>query len=277
MDPLKAIVYGIVQGLTEFLPVSSSAHLRLTPVLFGWPDPGAAFTAVIQLGTTLAVLLYFAADLRRVLSGWGRSLVGGRKDTDEARMGWAVLVGTIPIVLVGFALHSRIETSFRSLYVVAGGLILMSGVMAIMDRLPASRKIGDVTVRDGMIVGLWQCLALLPGMSRSGSTISGARGLGLDRAAAARFSFLLGVPSIVLAGVYEAFKERANLDGAMFAPLAIATGVSFVVGYASIWWLMRFVQKKGLTPFVLYRVVVGVVLLGLLLSGHLSPHAGLPK
>jgi undecaprenyl-diphosphatase len=275
LDPLKAIVYGIVQGLTEFLPVSSSAHLRLTPVLFGWPDAGAAFTAVIQLGTTLAVLLYFAKDLGRTIKGWARSLFGGPKDTEEARMGWAVFWGTVPIVTVGFALRDAIETTFRSLYVVSGAMLLMSGVMLAMDRLPERRTPDSLTVKDGLWVGLWQCLALLPGMSRSGSTISGARFLGFDRTTAARFSFLLGVPSIVLAALYEGWNERRSLDGSMMVPVALATVVSFVVGYASIWWLMRFVQKRGLLPFVGYRVGLAVLILGLLLSGHLAPDAGL--
>ncbi|RYG20434.1 undecaprenyl-diphosphate phosphatase [bacterium] len=276
MGPLEAIVYGIVQGLTEFLPVSSSAHLRLTPVLFGWQDPGAAFTAVIQLGTTLAVLIYFAKDLGRAISAWAKSLAGGPKDDPDARLGWAVFFGTIPIVVVGFLLRDSIETTFRSLYVVASAMLLMSAVMFVMDRLPEKRSIETVTVNDGVIVGLWQCLALLPGMSRSGSTISGARALGYDRVAAARFSFLLGVPSITLAGLYEAVKERKNLDGAMLTPVAIATVVSFIVGYASIYWLMRFVQKRGIAPFVVYRVAIALLLIGLLATGRLSPDAGLP-
>ena len=274
MDPLKAVVYGIVQGLTEFLPVSSSAHLRIVPALFGWPDAGAAFTAVIQFGTTLAVILYFAGDLGRALSGWGRSLVGGPKDTDEARMGWAVFWGTVPIVIVGFALQHTIEHGFRSLYAIAAAMLAMSGVIAMMDRLPGNRTIKGVTVRDGVIVGLWQCLALIPGASRSGSTISGGRGLGFDRVAAARFSFLLGIPSIALAGLYELFKSRHEFGGALLVPTLIATAVSFVVGYASIWWLMRFVQRKGIAPFVWYRVALALLILGLLSTGRLAPNAG---
>lgn len=276
MGPLEAIVYGIVQGLTEFLPVSSSAHLRLTPVLFGWQDPGAAFTAVIQLGTTLAVLIYFSKDLSRAISAWARSISGGPKDDPDARLGWAVFFGTIPIVVLGFLLRDVIETTFRSLYVVAGAMLVMSAVMFVLDRLPERRAIDTVSTKDGVVVGLWQCLALMPGMSRSGSTISGARALGFDRVAAARFSFLLGIPSITLAGLYEAVKERKNLDGAMLTPLAIATVVSFVVGYASIYWLMRFIQKRGIAPFVIYRVAIALLLIGLLATGRLAPDAGLP-
>lgn len=276
MDLLRAVVYGIVQGVTEFLPISSSAHLRLTPVLFGWEDPGAAFTAVIQLGTVLALILYFAKDLGQAIVGWSKSLTGGPKDTPEARMGWAVFFGTLPIVVVGLALHDKIETTFRSLYIVAAGFIVMGLVMLYFDRNPGVRKVDDVQPKDGVFVGLWQCLALLPGMSRSGSTISGALALGFDRAAAARFSFLMSVPSITLAGLYEALKERKNLGGPLLMPTFVATIVSFFVGYAAIFWLMRFIQKRGISPFVLYRLVLGVVLLALMLTGHLDPNAGLP-
>ena len=276
MDALKAVVYGIVQGLTEFLPVSSSAHLRLTPVLFGWPDAGAAFSAVIQLGTTLAVILYFRKDLAAALSGWGRSLAGGPKDTPEARMGWAVFWGTVPIVLVGFALRHSIETTFRTLYAQAFALIAMSVVILIAERVPQKRSIETVSTRDGLVVGLWQCLALLPGMSRSGSTISGGRFLGFDRLAAARFSFLLGIPSITLAGLFELFQARKDFSGALMGPTLIATVVSFVVGYGSIAWLMGFVQKRGIVPFVWYRIALAAVILGFLFSGRLSPTAGLP-
>ena len=272
MEPLRAVVYGIVQGLTEFLPVSSNAHLRLTPLLFGWNEPAeafTAFTAVIQLGTTLAVLLYFAGDLKRVFAGWLRE-----KGSPEARLGWGVFYGTIPIVVLGFLLRHQIESVFRSLYVVASALILMGLVMLYFDRNPGTRQVEDVTTKDGVMVGLWQCLALLPGMSRSGSTISGALALGFDRAAAARFSFLLGIPSITLAGLYEAFKERHSIGGDLLVPTAIATVVSFVVGYASIAWLMKIVQKRGITPFVWYRLALGALLLALLGTGRLHPFDG---
>ena len=274
MDPLRAVVYGIVQGLTEFLPVSSNAHLRLTPLLFGWEDPGAAFTAVIQLGTTLAVLIYFRDDLRAAIAGWIASMRGGPKDTPEARLGWAVFWGTFPIVILGFALKHHIETTFRSLYVIASAFILMGAIMLYFDRKPGSREVKDVDVRDGVIVGLWQCLALLPGMSRSGSTISGGLARGFDRVAAARFSFLLGIPSITLAGLYEAFKERKSFEHALLMPTLIATVVAFFVGYASIAWLLRIVGKRGVTPFVWYRFALGAVLLVLLGTHRLHPFDG---
>lgn len=278
MDPLKAIVYGIVQGLTEFLPISSSAHLRLTPVLFGWKDPGSAFTAVIQLGTTLAVLIYFRDDLRATLGAWFRSLRGGSKTSPEARIGWAVFYGTLPIVFCGILLKDHIETTFRSLYVIAFGLIAMGLVMLAFDRRPGSRGERDVQIRDGLFVGLWQCLALLPGMSRSGSTISGGLALGFDRVSAARFSFLLGIPSITLAAFKEGWDYRKSIAGPLLAPTLIATLVSFVVGYASIAWLLKVVAKRGVTPFVGYRVALGVLLLFLLGTHRLSPTAGVtPK
>ncbi len=278
MEPLRAIVYGIVQGLTEFLPISSNAHLRLTPLLFGWNENAetfTAFTAVIQLGTTLAVLIYFAKDLKRVLSGWFASLKkDGPKDTQEAKMGWGVIIGTIPIIILGLLLKHHIETTFRSLYVIAGAFILMGLVMLYFDRKPGSRSIESVTVKDGIFVGLWQCLALLPGMSRSGSTISGGLALGFDRVSAARFSFLLGIPSITLAGFKEMWDYRHSIGGDLLVPTVIATVVSFVVGYASIAWLMKIVSKRGVTPFVWYRLAVGALLLVLLGAGKLHPFDG---
>lgn len=269
-------MYGIVQGLTEFLPVSSNAHLRLTPLLFGWEDPGAAFTAVIQLGTTLAVLIYFRSEIRAALSGWLGSLKGGSKTSPEARMGWAVVYGTIPIVILGILLKHRIETSFRNLWVIAFSFIAMGLIMLYFDRKPGGREEKDVQTRDGVLVGLWQCLALLPGMSRSGSTISGALALGFDRVAAARFSFLLGIPSIALAGLKELWDHHKDFERALLVPTLIATVVAFVVGYASIAWLLKIIQRRGVTPFVGYRVALGLLLLVLLGTHRLAPDAGNP-
>lgn len=265
-------MYGIVQGLTEFLPVSSNAHLRLTPLLFGWNEPPetfTAFTAVIQLGTTLAVLIYFAKDLKKVIAGFR-----GPRDAPEARLGRAIVVGTVPIVVLGFLLKGHVETTFRSLWVVSAAFILMGAVMLWFDRRPGKRTLDEVDTMDGGLVGLFQCLALLPGMSRSGSTISGALALGFDRVAAARFSFLLGIPSITLAGIYEAYKERHSIGGELLVPVAIATVVSFVVGYASIAWLLRVVARRGITPFVWYRFALGALLLILLGTGRLKPFDG---
>lgn len=266
---VQAVVYGIIQGLTEWLPISSTAHLRVVPAVLGWQDPGSAFTAVIQLGTILAVLIYFAKDLGRAIGGWFGSLTGKGKDTLEARIGWGVFWGTLPIVVLGFLFKDQIKSDqIRSLYVVASTLIIMGIGMLVAEKYgKQSRGFEQVTTKDGIVVGLWQALALIPGMSRSGSTITGGLFAGLDRPTAARFSFLLSVPSIVAAGLYELIDERKHIMGANLAPTLVATVVSFVVGYASIAFLMKYLQKRGITLFVVYRIVLGVVLLILVSQG----------
>jgi undecaprenyl-diphosphatase len=275
VDLIQAIVYGIVQGLTEFLPISSTAHLRIVPALAGWPDPGAGFTAVIQLGTLLAVLIYFARDLSKAFMGWVRNIGNPRSADPDARMGWAIVVGTIPIVVLGVVAQKWIKGELRSLWVIAATLIVMGVIMAVAERVGAKRRqVEDVQVKDGWIVGLWQALALIPGMSRSGSTISGALFDGFDRAAAARFSFLLSIPSILAAGLKELYDEREELIGSHLTPTLVATIVSFIVGYASIAFLMKFLQRHGILPFVLYRIVLGVALIVLLTAGALSPMSG---
>jgi undecaprenyl-diphosphatase len=278
VDLIQAIVYGIVQGLTEFLPISSTAHLRIVPALAGWPDPGAGFTAVIQLGTLLAVLIYFARDLSKAFMGWVRNIGNPRSADPDARMGWAIVVGTIPIVVLGVVAQKWIKGELRSLWVIAATLIVMGVIMAVAERVGAKRRqVEDVQVKDGWIVGLWQALALIPGMSRSGSTISGALFDGFDRAAAARFSFLLSIPSILAAGLKELFDERKELIGSHLTPTLAATVVSFVVGYASIAFFMKFLQRHGILPFVLYRIVLGVALIVLLTAGALSPMSGVAQ
>lgn len=277
MELIQAIVYGIVQGLTEFLPISSTAHLRIAPTLFGWQDPGAGFTAVIQLGTLLAVLIYFGKDLGRALAAWAKSF-NGDKTSPEARMGWAIFWGTIPIVILGLAGQKWIKGELRSLWVIAGTLIFMGILMAVAEKVAAkNRGIETVQTKDGWIVGAWQALALIPGMSRSGSTITGALFSGFDRATAARFSFLLSVPSVLVAGLKELWDERKLITGSQLTPTIVATVVSFVVGYASIAFLIRFLQKHGIMPFVAYRILLGVVLIALLMNGTLQPLAGIVK
>lgn len=277
MGILEAIVYGILQGLTEFLPISSTAHIRIVPSLVGWPDPGAAFTAVIQVGTLLAVLIYFRNDLVGVLRGWIRSL-GTRQDTPESRIGWGIVLGTLPIVVFGFLFKEQIKSdAVRSLYVVATMLILMGLVLLAAEKLTTHRREFDqLTVKDGIWVGLWQAIALIPGASRSGSTISGALFAGLSRPTAARFSFLLSIPSVLAAAVLELVQERHELMQAGLAPTLVATVVSFVVGYASIAYLMKLLQTKSTMGFIVYRVALGVALLLLLQSGRLHPTAGAP-
>lgn len=279
MGIVEAIILGIIQGASEFLPISSTGHLRIIPSLLGWQDPGAGFTAVIQLGTLAAVLLYFRKDLLNIFTKWAGSIANKelRKES-EAKIGWGIFFGTLPIMVLGYLLQDFIEGSLRSLYVVATMLIFMGLLMLVAEKATkATRKFDDVTLKDGLIVGLWQAVALIPGASRSGSTITGALFSKLDRETAARFSFLLSVPSIFAAGIYSLYKHRADILSSGLTATLIATVVSFAVGYASIAFLMSFLQKRGTTPFVAYRVILGLVLIGLLQTGKLDPMAGTPQ
>jgi undecaprenyl-diphosphatase len=271
MTTIQAIIYGVVQGLTEFIPVSSSAHLRLVPAIMHWTDPGAAFTAVIQLGTVLAVLIYFWKDLSDAFMGWLRSFKGD-KSSVEARTGWAVFYATLIIAILGLALEKKIEGPLRSLYVVAFSMIAMAGLMFYADSKKGNdRTIESIQTGDGVKIGLWQCLALIPGMSRSGSSITGALLSGFDRRSAARLSFLMSVPAITLAGLYEGYKKFKLLTGEMLTPTIISTVVSFVVGYACISWLISFISTKGIKPFVYYRIALGIAILALCFTGQIDP------
>lgn len=277
MDLIQAIVYGVLQGLTEFLPVSSSAHIRIAPALLGWQDPGAAFTANIQLGTLVAVFLYFWSDLKGAWKGWTAGLRDREKrETPEYRLGWAIAIGSVPIIVLGVLLKDLIENQFRSLFVVAGMLIGMAGLLALAEwKGRKSRGLADVTWKDGLMVGLWQAVALIPGASRSGSTITGAMFLGFERATAARFSFLLSVPSIFLAAVYTAYGSRKEFSGDLLMPLLVANVFSFAVGYACIAFLIKFLQTKTNLVFILYRVALGAAILGLIFGGRLQEFAGI--
>lgn len=272
MDLIQAIVYGIVQGLTEWLPISSTAHLRLVPEVFGWPDPGAPFTAAIQLGTTLALLAYFWKDIVSIAGGWSKGLFNRSSRGDEWRWGWAIFVGTIPIVILGLLLKELIKGPMRSLWIVGASLILMGLILALAERFGRqARGEKEFGLGDGLAIGFWQALALVPGMSRSGSTIAGGLILGFDRVTAARFSFLLSAPSIVAAGLLEILEHRESLLGAELPAVLAANAVSFLVGYASIAFLMRFVKTRSTMPFVVYRVALGVLVLALVASGRLAP------
>jgi undecaprenyl-diphosphatase len=264
---------GIVQGATEFLPISSTAHVRIVPELFGWQDPGAAFTAVIQLGTLLAVLAYFRADIAQITSRWLGSMFAGKDDrSKEARLGWAVLLGTIPIIVAGLLLTNWIENDLRSLYVIAIALITVGILMAVAEVLAKHvRTLGSIAPMDGLLLGVWQALALIPGVSRSGITITGALFSGFEREAAARFSFLLSIPAVSVAGIYELVKQRDALSAMGFVPLLIATSAAFVVGYASIDFLLKFLRTRTTAAFVVYRVALGALLLFLLAVGKLHP------
>jgi undecaprenyl-diphosphatase len=284
LDILKAIVLGIIQGLTEFLPVSSSAHLEIVPRLLGWGDAGTAFTGVVQLGTIAAVIVYFWKDLAKITSAFLRSLLSGAdKNTPEARLGWAVVIGTLPICVIGLALKKFIEHEFRSLWVVATMMIVMAVLLVIAEVVAKhKRKLKDITIMDGVIVGFTQALALIPGASRSGSTLTGALFIGLDREAAARFSFLLSVPAIVLSGLLElkdVIKPSTDTVTAEHAvkiihfsapEIAIATVVAGVVGYGCIAWLLKFLRTNSTLPFVIYRIALGGALFYLLFTHKLA-------
>jgi undecaprenyl-diphosphatase len=264
---LEAIVLGITQGLTEFLPISSTAHLRIVPAFAGWEDPGAAFTAVVQLGTMAAVLLYFRDDLLRIARAWLRSLRDreARRELD-ARLGWYIVLGTIPIGIFGLIFKDQIENGARDLYVL-GLLLLVAERVATHDR-PLER----ITRRDGILIGVAQALALVPGVSRSGSTITAGLFLGFDRTSAARYSFLLSVPAVVLSGLFE---FASILDGSDerhvgLGALALATFLAFVVGYASIAFLLRFLVRHSTVVFVAYRVALGALVLALVSTGAIK-------
>jgi undecaprenyl-diphosphatase len=268
---LEAVVLGLVQGLTEFLPVSSSAHLRIVPALVGWPDPGAAFTAVIQLGTTAAVVVFFFRDLVRVFSAWLTSLFRAElRGSVDARLGWYIILGTIPIAVVGLAFKDQIETAARNLWLISSALFVFSFVMLAADRWGRrTREVTELTATDGATIGLAQTLALIPGVSRSGSTISAGLFLGLTRDAAARYSFLLSIPAIVLSGLFE-LRKVGGSSGLPVGPTLLATVVAFVVGYISIAWLLRYLVRHGLAVFAAYRIAVALLMFGLLATGHVA-------
>ena len=274
MDLFHALVLGLVQGLTEFLPISSSAHQRIVPALLGWEDPGAAFTAVTQLGTELAVLLYFRTDLWRIATKWLRALRDAslRRDPDVL-VGWYIIVATIPIGLLGFAFRDQIETGGRDLVLIGTVLIVFALLLFYADRVSRrTRGIDDLSVRDGILIGLAQSAALVPGVSRSGATMTAGLLLGLERAAAARFSFLLAIPAVVASGLFE-LKDVVGGDSGgseSAAAVALATVVAFVVGYAAIAWLLRYLETHTVTLFVGYRVVLGALVLALVAAGAIG-------
>jgi len=263
----QAIVLGIVQGLTEFLPISSTAHLRIIPALLGWQDPGAAFTAVIQLGTLVAVLVYFA----REIAGITRDTLTGK-----GTLGWMIAVGTVPVVVLGLLFKHHIESTLRSLYVIAFAMIGLALVLALAEwfegRRKALRGMGEVGWLDAIVVGCAQAVALIPGSSRSGCTITGALFMGLNRETAARFSFLLSLPAVFAAGIFELVKARHELLNTQsnVVGLIAATAVSFIVGYASIAFLLGYLKKHTMWLFIVYRLALGAVLLALLSAGKLS-------
>ncbi|WP_392668769.1 undecaprenyl-diphosphate phosphatase [Streptomyces sp. LN785] len=286
MSWFESFVLGFVQGLTEFLPISSSAHLRLTAAFAGWDDPGAAFTAITQIGTEAAVLIYFRKDIVRIVSAWFRSLTDRSMRSDhDAQMGWLVIVGSLPIGILGVTFKDQIEGPFRDLRLIATTLIVMGIILGIADRLAARDEVGgrhrairerkslkDLGVKDGLIFGFCQAMALVPGVSRSGATISGGLLMGYTREAAARYSFLLAIPAVLASGVFEL--KDAGEGHVSWGPTIFATFIAFGVGYAVIAWFMKFITTKSFMPFVIYRVLLGLALFALVAAGVLSPHAG---
>lgn len=273
MGWIEALVLGIVQGLTEFLPVSSSAHQSIVGQLFGHGDPGAAFTAINQLGTEAAVIVYFRSDIVRIVRQWVLCLVGKvPRDDPDARMGWLVIIGSIPIVVLGLAFQDAIESVFRNLWLTAVMLAGFGIIIGIADRLARNtRTLDHLTWPHGIAYGFAQSLALVPGVSRSGGTIAAGLAMGYTREAAARYSFLLAIPAVVGSGLYEA----AGVLGGDVAPawghIALATVVAFLIGLAVIHWLLRYISTHNFLPFVIYRLLAAAAVAVLLLSGVLHP------
>lgn len=282
MGFLEAIILGLVQGLTEFLPISSSAHLRIVgEFLPSATDPGATFTAITQIGTELAVILYFRKDIARIIGRWfrhfrpksGAHADNVPKNDPDVRLGWLVIIGTVPIVLVGFFAQEYIRSVFRSLWLVAIVLIVFGIILGLADWLgKRTRVITDMSYRHGILIGLAQMLALIPGVSRSGATTTAGLALGYARPAAARFGFLLAIPAVFGSGLYELVHSFSEPDGTFsYAETGLATIVAFGVGFFVIAALMRYIEKGSFLPFVVYRLVLGGALITLLSLGILNP------
>ena len=268
---LQAIVLGISQGLTEFLPISSTAHTLIVSKLLGWPDPGAAFTAVTQVGTELAVVIYFRQDIARILKAWFASLTKKTERANpDAKMGWYVIIGTIPIGIAGLAFKSSIETTARNLWLVAATLIVMGILLGLADRYARHTKSEtDINTKNAVLFGLGQALALIPGVSRSGATITAGLAMGFKRDVAARYSFLLAIPAVFASAALTA--GDISSDSFVNWPATIvATIVAFVVGYFVIASLMKYLQTRTFLPFVIYRIALGTLLMVLLANGVLS-------
>ena len=275
MSWLQVVVLSAVQGLTEFLPISSSGHLAIVSRIFFGADAGASFTAVSQLGTEAAVLVYFGRDIIRILKAWFAGVFDkAHRDNVDYRMGWYVIIGTVPIVLLGVAFKDQIRSEVRNLWVIATAMLVFSAVIAAAEYLGRQdRHAEQLTWRDGLLVGLAQCLALVPGVSRSGSTISAGLFLGLDRALAARFGFLLAIPAVFASGLFslpDAFHPVTEGMSATGVQLLVSVIITFVIGYAAITWLLRFLTNHAMYWFVGYRVVLSLTVMALLATGVVS-------
>lgn len=278
MNWLDAVLLGAIEGITEFLPISSTGHLTIAEKLLGYQidDPEVtAFTAIIQIGAIAAAVIYFRNDIWRVGMSWLRGLFDSqtRKKNPDYMYGWAIIVGSIPIAIVGLVFQETIETTLRSLWFVAAGLIGWSAVLWLADRkAPQLKSEKDVTWKDTLVMGAVQCMALIPGVSRSGATMSAGLFAGFDRVTVTRLSFFLGIPALVAAGTLQAITRADDIGSGVigWGPTILATAVSFVVGYAAIAWLLRFVATNTFTIFIQYRLVVGVLLVVLLSTGTIS-------
>lgn len=277
MEWWQAIILGIIEGITEFLPVSSTGHLTITQKLFGMQldDPSlTAFTVIIQIGAIVAAIVYFWSDIWRVLTAWWKGLWSSkhRKNFDY-KYGWAIIIGSLPIAVIGLLFKDQIETTLRSLWFVAIGLIGWSVVMWLADRIgqKATRVEKDVTWKDTLAIGVMQCLALIPGVSRSGATISGGLFRKFDRVSATKLSFFLGIPALFAAGVFQSIAQYQHIsNGVGWGDTILAGVVSFIVGYISIAWLLKFVSSNNFSVFIWYRLLLGGVIIALLASGVIS-------
>jgi undecaprenyl-diphosphatase len=275
----EALFLGALQGLTEFLPISSSAHIRIAGALFGTTeDPGARFTAITQIGTELAVLIFFRNDIKQIISAWFRQITKrpalSSSEKSDARMGWLIVVGSLPIAVLGYLGKDVIRNDFRSLWLIASTLIIFGVILGIADKYGNSnRDLSNLSVRDGLLYGFAQSLALIPGVSRSGATIAMGRFLGYSRQAALRYSFLLALPAVFGSGFYElkgAIAEGGDTATFTITETLAATAIAFVIGYAVIAWLLKFVSTKSFAPFIIYRIALGSLLLVLLSTGVIS-------
>src|SRR5690349_15926446 len=273
MGWLEALVLGIVQGLTEFLPISSSAHQAIVGQFFGGEDPGAAFTAITQLGTEAAVIIYFRHDIALIIKNWVLALIGKiPRDDPEARMGWLVIIGSIPIIVLGLLFQDAIESGLRNLWITVAMLAGVGIVMGVADRTARNqRTLEQLSWAHGLIYGAAQSLALIPGVSRSGATITAGLFMGYRREAAAKYSFLLAIPAVVGSGLFQLLKIGDDPVPPAWGPIALATVVSFVIGYAVIAWLLRYISTHNFMPFVIYRLALAALVAILLLTGVLVP------
>ena len=272
----QAIVLGIIEGITEFLPISSTGHLTIAEKLMGMPldDEGLiAFTAIIQIGAIAAAIIYFWQDIQRVLIAWWRGLWWKRaRRKFDYKYGWAIIIGSVPIAVVGLVFKDEIETVLRSLWFVAGALIVWSGVMWLADKYATTKRVEkDTTWRDTLVIGLGQCLSLIPGVSRSGATISVGLLRGFDRVTVTKLSFFLGIPALVAAGLLEVITKYKHISGGVgWTSTIIATVVSFGVGYVAVAWLLKFIQNNNFRSFIIYRFALGLILVVLLGAGIIS-------